>query len=291
MHQAFELARQNMGLAVQRQRKAYSRKVVSYAVGGLVWLFTPTMGQRQVSKMSTGWSGPWKVIKCHNHVTYSIELVCPPGLTPRIETVGIDRLRAFAQDESAEPPPPGRPPPHISGDLQAEGGNERPRPLKRSEWTLKQLLGADFSPHFDAGATRAAPALAGTAPSLPSPPPSPAPVHHPVSPSLEASAGSAASPSFHIHSRSDRSDTPGILHQNRNIIRDCLNDDGDTSFRASRSPPPAPRSSPAPLIPKGLYERLDPAATRHNRRVRFVNRTGAARNVSPQGMQSTRADF
>ena len=99
MHQAFEITRSNMGLAIRRQKRSYYRQKIEYFEKDLVWLFTPILGQRQVTKMHTGWSGPWKVTKKLNEVTYRISPT--PGLRhTRHEIVSIDRLRKYYEDES-----------------------------------------------------------------------------------------------------------------------------------------------------------------------------------------------
>ena len=97
MHQAFEITRSNMGLAIRRQKRSYYRQKIEYFEKDLVWLFTPILGQRQVTKMHTGWSGPWKVTKKLNEVTYRISPT--PGLRhTRHEIVSIDRLRKYYED-------------------------------------------------------------------------------------------------------------------------------------------------------------------------------------------------
>ena len=121
MHQAFQMARDNMDLAVSRQRRSYQRNKVSYCLGDRVWLFTPMIGQRQVNKMQTGWSGPWTVIRCINEVTYEIEPHSSFNY-PKTEVVSCDRLRKFFDDEAdAAIPPLSQQSVSLSGDFFAEG--------------------------------------------------------------------------------------------------------------------------------------------------------------------------
>ena len=97
--QAFHLARQNMGLAVSLQRRAYYRVQRSFEKGDTVWLFTPILGQRQLTKLHTGWSGPWEVYRKINEVTYEISPTANLKHARR-EVVSIDRMRRYFRDES-----------------------------------------------------------------------------------------------------------------------------------------------------------------------------------------------
>ena len=115
MHQAFEITRTNMGLAIQRQKRSYYRQKVEYFLNDLVWLFTPVLGQRQVTKMNTGWSGPWKISKKINDVTYQISPTSGLNHTRR-ETVSIDRIRKYFKDETELVIPPDK-----NVDLSNEG--------------------------------------------------------------------------------------------------------------------------------------------------------------------------
>ena len=104
LDQAYCLARSSMKLAVERQRRSYYRKTNSFEVNDKAWLFTPILGQRQTSKLHTGWSGPWKICKKINDVTYEIEATHFPY--PKKEVVSIDRLRRTFDDEAEQVLPP-----------------------------------------------------------------------------------------------------------------------------------------------------------------------------------------
>ena len=110
--QAHHLARENMRLAVERQRNNYQRKPKQYAVNDLVWLFTPILFERKTPKFVTGWSGPWTIIKQINDLMYTIRFQSDKedlDTPPREETVSIDRLRKYypnAYDEPKLLPPP-----------------------------------------------------------------------------------------------------------------------------------------------------------------------------------------
>ena len=97
MDQAFHLARANMKLAIERQRRSYYRKQHLFEKGQKAWLFTPILGQRQTTKLNTGWSGPWEIIEVINDVTYRIKATHFPY--PKTEVVSIDRLRRCYDDD------------------------------------------------------------------------------------------------------------------------------------------------------------------------------------------------
>ena len=59
--QAYHLARNSMNLAIARQRHSYQRAPKFFKEKDMVWLFTPFIGEQGNRKMTTGWSGPWKV--------------------------------------------------------------------------------------------------------------------------------------------------------------------------------------------------------------------------------------
>ena len=143
--QAFQIARDNMGISVSRQRRAYYHPKRQFEEGNTVWLFTPLLGQRQVTKLHTGWSGPWIVCRRINDVTYEIE---PSSKLrhARKEVVSIDRLRRYADDEGTEliiDPVPGLPL-TFDGDFFVEGP-----PLqtiaKHSEQGIPTNMGGDNS--------------------------------------------------------------------------------------------------------------------------------------------------
>ena len=102
--QAYHLARTNMNLAVERQRRSYYRKKTIYEEGQKVWLFTPILGSRQTTKLHTGWSGPWQIARRINDVTYEIHTNAFPH--PKKEVVSIDRLRRCFEDEEKQVLPP-----------------------------------------------------------------------------------------------------------------------------------------------------------------------------------------
>ena len=120
MIQSFQLTRENMKLAVARQQRSYFRQKTKYEPGQFVWLFTPMLGQRQVTKMQTGWSGPWIIKRRLNDLTY---LIAPTEKLEhsKTEVVAIDRLRRHYKDESDLVLPPMKGVPiTLDGDMAAE---------------------------------------------------------------------------------------------------------------------------------------------------------------------------
>ncbi len=102
--QAYQLARENMGLAIERQRSNYHRLPKFLALGDAVWLFTPILSDRKLPKFKSGWSGPWRISKQINDLTF--EIVYDARGARRVEIVSSDRLRRFFPDESSTPRPP-----------------------------------------------------------------------------------------------------------------------------------------------------------------------------------------
>ena len=120
MIQSFQLTREIMKLAVTRQQRSYFRQKTKYEPGQFVWLFTPMLGQRQVTKMQTGWSGPWIIKRRLNDLTY---LIAPTEKLEhsKNEVVAIDRLRRHYKDESDLVLPPMKGVPiTLDGDMAAE---------------------------------------------------------------------------------------------------------------------------------------------------------------------------
>ena len=102
LHQAHHFARENLAAAVERQRKNYHHKPKQFEVGEQVWLFTPVLPDRKMPKFRSGWSGPWRVTRRINEVTYEIQF-SHEGEN-RKEVVSIDRLRHCLIDHTIYAP-------------------------------------------------------------------------------------------------------------------------------------------------------------------------------------------
>ena len=97
IEQAHHWARVNMGLAATRQRRNYQRQPKSFQVQDLVWLFTPTIGARGSNKMTSNWSGPWRVTEKVNDLVYKIKASSESNYEG-IATVSIDHMRPYLKD-------------------------------------------------------------------------------------------------------------------------------------------------------------------------------------------------
>ena len=100
--QAFHIAREHMGLAIQRQRSLYHRTPKTFSINDQVWLFTPILPGRALPKFRSGWSGPWKVTGKVNELTYHIVLA---SNHENKQVVAIDRMRLYLPEEDDEIPP------------------------------------------------------------------------------------------------------------------------------------------------------------------------------------------
>ena len=106
---AHKWARENINKAVARSRMHYNRKMQSFEIGDLVWLFSPKVAKAgKRTKFASHWSGPWKVTKKLSDVTYRIK-THPRWARQQEIIVSIDRLKRFHCAEGDEDTP-GYPP-------------------------------------------------------------------------------------------------------------------------------------------------------------------------------------
>jgi transposase InsO family protein len=89
-------ARKNMGLTINRQRKAYFKeKPNPFLPGEQVWLFTPTNPRGQRTKFNTHWTGPWTVKKKVNPLCYELYPDARWNYFRQSVVVSVDRLKKF----------------------------------------------------------------------------------------------------------------------------------------------------------------------------------------------------
>jgi len=88
-------AREHVGAAVRRQRRAYHTERKSFAIGTMVWLYTPKTPTGASRKLTCYWTGPWTVTKIINRVM--VQLIPDPLWTTRQDpcTVSIDRIKLY----------------------------------------------------------------------------------------------------------------------------------------------------------------------------------------------------
>ena len=98
---AHHIARENMKVAIERQKNNYRRTPKEFKAGQRVWLFTPVIGERKLPKFVTGWTGPWVITRVINPVTYEIKFK-KDGISKK-DVVSIDRLRLYLTDDPEEP--------------------------------------------------------------------------------------------------------------------------------------------------------------------------------------------
>ena len=91
-------ARRHIGMAIDRQRRAYHQDRKDFLPGEKVWLYCPKRPPGVSSKFFTYWTGPWIVKRADNEVTYTI-LPDPSWQRKKPETVSIDRLKPYYMSE------------------------------------------------------------------------------------------------------------------------------------------------------------------------------------------------
>jgi len=95
--QCHQYARRNMKEAIQRQRRRYMAKKLSYKPGDLVWLYSPVVNSSKGKKFSLFWTGPWKVEQRINPVLYEISFTAENPNETKVLQVSIDRIKPYVQ--------------------------------------------------------------------------------------------------------------------------------------------------------------------------------------------------
>ena len=121
MQQAFRWANENLSGELVRERNYYySHPERSFAIGQRVWLLTPIITPGVRKSFKSPFSGPWRIKRRLNEVTYEIE---PHPLWSRRKTeiVAADRLKKYiAPEDEGENVEETHPPP-MSADLSLPG--------------------------------------------------------------------------------------------------------------------------------------------------------------------------
>ena len=129
MLRAHAWAREHIGEAVRRQRRAYCQARKVYQVGERVWLFSPRNKVGESSKWKIRWTGPWTIRSKINDLTYELA-PHPSWPRQRYEKVGIDRLQHYVAAEEDQDgggtPPATDEDLTMMGDEQAEDIGEGP---------------------------------------------------------------------------------------------------------------------------------------------------------------------
>ena len=74
MHQAWEIARQCIHRAQEKQKYYYDRNAAepTFSVGDRVWMHDPAVAKGRVSKLTPHWKGPYRILT----TKFPIVLVC-----------------------------------------------------------------------------------------------------------------------------------------------------------------------------------------------------------------------
>ena len=115
LNATFKVARENMQASISRARHQYRENSggEKLKAGDLVWLFTPSLTQKMGRKLSTVWTGPWKVLDVISPVLMRIQVEGNWNKLPLDSVVAVDRLRRYTCTD----------PPEIELDLRSSDVN------------------------------------------------------------------------------------------------------------------------------------------------------------------------
>ena len=89
----FNDARRNLRGSILKHQELYNQKVKTFEIGDLVLVYHPKLGQSG-SKFHNFWSGPYRISKKINSVTYEVEMNKPGGRRWN-PALTLDRLRKY----------------------------------------------------------------------------------------------------------------------------------------------------------------------------------------------------
>ena len=115
LEKSYQLARERMGLNLQRQKDLYDTRIHGhpFVKGDLVWLHTPAVPKGHSKKLHRPWKGPYRILKCLSNITYRIQDIRFPK---RKSCVHFNRLKPYFTPESQSAQfhhPPVRSPPPV----------------------------------------------------------------------------------------------------------------------------------------------------------------------------------
>ena len=121
MTQSFNRIRQNLETANDRERQQYRNKLQGTPLqeNDLVWLFTPKVRPGESKKLTTMWTGPWRIKSKVAELLFSIQTEGDWNKNLVTTVVSIDRLRRY-----------------IPGDLQPKEGETEPLDLTAEDVTV-----------------------------------------------------------------------------------------------------------------------------------------------------------
>lgn len=111
---AYEIARENLNLAHERQKDYYDRRTqgTRFKPGDSVWLWSPVLQKGVAPKFHEPWTGPFKVVKRLSDVTYEIRDLA----RKTNKVVHFDRLKKSTVKASVHKPSESEPESSESGD-------------------------------------------------------------------------------------------------------------------------------------------------------------------------------
>ena len=115
LNDTFKIARENMQTSITRAKHQYREVVGGEKLkdGDLVWLFTPSLTQKLGRKLSSVWTGPWKVLEVISPVLIRIRVEGTWNKLALESVVAVDRLRRYTCTD----------PPEVELDLRSEDIN------------------------------------------------------------------------------------------------------------------------------------------------------------------------
>ena len=140
MNTIHNIARDNLNIASDRQKKYYDRKasMTPYAVGDVVWFNDKPFKRGKSRKLQRPWRGPYRIMARINDLVYRIQ----EGPRTKGKVVHYNRLKPFV----------GPMPPEMSWEIKANSGTSQPNhetPIKpqqqrRSTRPTKDVMRLDL---------------------------------------------------------------------------------------------------------------------------------------------------
>ena len=128
MESAYRLVREHLGVAAERQKRAYDLRVrpAEFAPGAQVWYYTPRRYQGRSPKWQKMYTGPFVVEARSGPVNYRIRK--SPHSRPL--TVHVDKLRACFREEPMEDVEAPEPPADDASEVSGRPRRETRRPAR-----------------------------------------------------------------------------------------------------------------------------------------------------------------
>jgi transposase InsO family protein len=98
MEDAFKLARDNLGKAAMRQKRAYDKraKLRRFQLEDWVWYYYVPEAKK---KLGLGWTGPWMITECISNVNCRIQM----SPQSKSKVIHVDKLKLYMGDKNSLP--------------------------------------------------------------------------------------------------------------------------------------------------------------------------------------------